>query len=245
MIGRIVWFAALAGIALLTAGLQFDLHSRAVPAAAPLVPAPLRNVAQVQITAQALGSGDPATALAEAERLVRRRPAPAEYLAMLAVAQARTGRQAAAVQTIQIAGQRGWREPVTQEAVLRLALAAGDTPEAARRYVALFLDQRTPDSLLQSLGPAVLGAPGGLGQQTMVAIIVGGQRWQSLFLRRGGRVMPPAAFGAITAEAVRRNAAFDCGLLGQAIAGIGRSDALAAARLREAAARRCPGTGPA
>jgi hypothetical protein len=58
---------------------------------------------------------------------------------LLAVAQAKAGNAEAAGLAIQIAGQRGWREPVAQEAVLRLALGAGNKPEAARRYAALFL----------------------------------------------------------------------------------------------------------
>lgn len=244
MIGRIVWFAALAGLALLTAGLQLDLHSRTVPAAAPMVPAPLRNYAQVQITAQALGNAEPAAALAEAERLVHRRPAPAENLAMLAIAQARAGQDEAAGQTIQIAGQRGWREAATQEAVLRLALAAGDQSEAARRYAALFLNERTPNALLETLGPAVLDEPGGQGQQTMVALIVGGERWHATFLRRGAMVMPPAAFSAIAGEALAKNAVFDCRVLGQTVTTLGQRDKDAAARLSAAAARRCPGPDP-
>jgi hypothetical protein len=244
MIGRALWFAALAGIALLTAGLQLDVHSGSAPGMAPLVPTPLRNFAQVEVTARALRGTDTAAALAEAERLVHRRPAPAEYLALLALAQARAGQEAAAGRTIQIAGQRGWRELATQEAVLRLALAAGDKPEAARRYVALFLNQRTPNPLLEALGPAVLDEPGGLGQRTMVAMIVGGERWHSTFLRRGALVMPPAAFSTIAAEAMARNAAFDCGVLGQAVATLDQRDKDAAARLSEAAARRCPGPDP-
>ena len=245
MIGRALWFAALAAVALLTAGLQLDLHAGSAPGLAPLVPAPLRNFAQVEVTARALGSPDTAVALAEAERLVHRRPAPAEYLALLALAQARAGQSEAAGRTIQIAGQRGWREPATQEAVLRLALAAGDKPEAARRYVALFLNAATPNALLEALGPAVLDEPGGLGQQTMVAVIVGGERWHSTFLRRGALVMPPAAFAAIASEAMERNAGFDCRVLGQTVTALGQRDKGAAARLRAAAARRCPGTDPA
>lgn len=43
--------------------------------------------------------------------------------------------------TIQISSQRGWREPVAQVAVLRLALDADDKAEAAHRYAALFLQR--------------------------------------------------------------------------------------------------------
>jgi hypothetical protein len=243
MIGRIIWFAALAAIALLTAALQLDMQSKKAPGLAPLVPAPLRNEAQSQIVQTALTGKDTKLAVAEAERLVRRRPLPAESLTMLAVAQAKAGQMDAAGRTIQIAGQRGWRVPVAQEAVLRLALGAGDKAEAARRYAALFLRAQTPDSLLEELGPAVLGEPGGLGQQTLVAIVVGGERWHSTFLRRGVRVMPPAAYSAIVADSLARGAVFDCVVLGQSLRQAERRDPAAAADLRRAAARRCPEVG--
>jgi hypothetical protein len=240
MIGRIVWFTALAAVALLTAALQIDMQSRRSPALADLVPEPLRNVAQVRITQAALDGEDSARALAEAERLVRRRPVPAEYLTLLATGQAKAGEVEKATQTIQIAGQRGWREPLAQEAVLRLALSAGDKPEAARRYAALFLRDQTPDRLLEELGPAVLAEPGGLGQQTLVAIVVGGERWHSLFLRRGARVMPPAAFSAIATDSIAKGTAFDCKALAASIDTLKQRDADAANTLRAAARRRCP-----
>lgn len=166
---------------------------------------------------------------------------PAEYLTLLAVAQAKAGQAEAAGLTIQIAGQRGWREPVAQEAVLRLALGAGDKAEAARRYAALFLRSGTPDALLLELGPEVLDEPGGAGQQTMVDIVAGGERWYERFLQRGPQVMPPAAFAAITAESIKRGAAFDCEVLGQSIAAVQQRDAAAGAQLSAAAAGKCPG----
>ena len=244
MIGRIIWFAALAAIALLTTALQLDMHSKKAPGLAAVVPAPLRSQAQVQIVQTALAGKDAKLAVAEAERLVRRRPLPAESLTLLAVAQAKAGDLDAAGRTIQIAGQRGWRVAMAQEAVLRLALGAGDKPEAARRYAALFLRDQTPDSLLEELAPAVLGEPGGLGQQTMVAIVVGGERWHTTFLRRGVRVMPPAVFSAIAASSVLEGAAFDCGALAQSIKAVGQRDAGAGYNLAMAASSRCSKQAP-
>jgi hypothetical protein len=239
MIGRIIWFATLAAVGLLTAGLQLDKQSEAAPVLAPLVPGPLRNFAQTRIAAEAAENGDPAVAVAEAERLVRRRPIPAEYLSTLAVAQAKAGQAEAAGITIQMAGKRGWRAPVAQEAVLRLALDAGDQAEAARRYAALFLRNTTPDELLRELGPAVLGEPGGAGQRTMADIVAGGERWHESFLQRGPQVMPPAAFAAITARAIKQGAIFDCTLLEQSISAVEQRDAGAAAPLRAASTKEC------
>ncbi|WP_073974168.1 tetratricopeptide repeat protein [Erythrobacter donghaensis] len=240
MIGRIIWYAALIALALLATALQIDKQAETTPAVARFVPAPLRNFAQTRVTQAALEQGDPAVALAEAERLVRRRPLPAEYLTLLAIGQAKAGQAERAAATIQLAARRGWRDPVAQEAMLRLALANADRREAARRYAALFLNDRTPDALLLELGPAVLDGPDTAARDTLVAIVVGGERWHPAFLRRGARVMPPAAFAAIAADSLARGATFDCRALQISLDLLGKRDAAAAAQLRTAADKRCP-----
>jgi hypothetical protein len=239
MIGRIIWFAALLAIAVVTTALQIDKQSEAALALAPLVPAPLRNFAQTHVAAAAAEGDDAALALAEAQTLVRRRPVAAEYLTLLAVAQTKAGQGEAAALTIQIAGQRGWRAPLAQEAVLRLALAAGDQAEAARRYAALFLHDTTPDALLEELGPAVLDEPNGPGQQTLATIVSGTDRWHAGFLRRGARVMPPQAFSAVAAASRDQGAQFECVPLNQAIRVLQQRDAAAAQQLQQLAAD-CP-----
>jgi hypothetical protein len=247
MIARLAWIIVLAVAALVTTGLQLDLRSRSAPGLAPVVPAMLRDQAQTAVTRQALTGGDAAQALAEARTLVTRRPLPAENLALLAAAQVKAGQEEAALRTIQIAGRRGWREPAAQEAMLRLALANADRPEAARRYAALFLRTATPDALLIELGPAVFGKDGGgadaSARDTLVAIVVGGERWHSAFLRRGARVMPPAAFAAIAQGSIARGVRFDCGVLKGSLDILARRDAGAAATLRAAALARCPALG--
>lgn len=240
MIARFIWWVGLAAIAVLTTLLQFDIGSRSNDSLASVVPSGLRGYAQAGMVQKALAGDDAALAVTEAKALVRRRPLPAENLTLLATAHAKAGQIDAAGTAIQIAGQRGWRDPAAQEAVLRLALAAGDEAEAARRYASLFLRNRTPDALLLDLGPAVLDDAGGIGQRTLVAIVVGGERWHDQFLRRGQRVMPPAAFSAIAAESLAKGAAFDCNVLGQAVRGLRQRDAAAAETLRSAAAGRCP-----
>lgn len=246
MIARILWFAALVVVALVTAVLQVDKQAETSPALAPLVPAPMRNYAQTRITAAALESGDPKAALAEAERLVRRRPLPAEYLTLLAVGQAKTGQEARAAETIQVAAKRGWREPLAQVAMLRLALANADRTEAARRYAALFLRDATPDALLLELGPEVLDGPEAeaeAARDTILAVVVGGDRWHATFLRRGARVMPPAAFAAIAQGSIERGVRFDCKVLKVSVDSLARRDGGAAASLRAAGVKRCPKLG--
>lgn len=238
MIARGVWWAGLACVAVLTTALQFDFKARSAPQFAALVPEPLRNNAQVGIVRQAGQDGE--RALAEAEKLVRRRPVPAEYLTLLAAGQARAGQTEAAVRTLQVAGRRGWREPVAQLGMLRLALAAGDRPEAARRYAALFLRGETPDALLEELGPEVLAGRDNPGRDTLVAVVVGGERWHGTFLRRGSRVMPPDAFAAIAAESIRRGATFDCTTLDASLRQLRLRDAGAAEPIVAVAAGRCP-----
>jgi transposase InsO family protein len=241
MIGRIIWLAAPAAIAVLTAALQIDMQSRKMPALPNVVPEILRDQAQQRIARNAITGDDPAQALAEVEKLVRRRPIPAENLTLLALAQTRAGQDEAAVRSIQVAGRRGWREPAAQEAVLRLAIEAGDRPEAARRYAALFLRASTPDALLTALGPAVLDGPDRSGRDTLVAIVVGGERWHSTFLRRGAKVMPPAAFVAIASDSMARGVTFNCQELQVSSRALARRDQAGADNLRTAAQKRCPG----
>ncbi|MFM7377021.1 MAG: hypothetical protein ACKO1O_02640 [Erythrobacter sp.] len=243
MIGRIIWFTALLVAALLTAALQLDLRTRQAPGLAPAVPAMLRNQAQTAVTREALVKGGAAQALAEARTLIVRRPLPAENLLLLAAAQVKAGQEEAALRTVQIAGRRGWRQPAAQEAMLRLALANGDRPEAARRYAALFLLPATPDELLVKLGPAVFGDGDATARDTLVAIVVGGERWHAGFLRRGSRVMPPAAFAAIAQSSMARGVRFDCKVLKVALGQLALRDKAAAEQLRAAALDRCPAIG--
>ncbi|MBI1402426.1 MAG: hypothetical protein GC147_04355 [Porphyrobacter sp.] len=239
MIGRIAWFAALLAIAVVTTGVELDRESGRKPALAPLVPEPFRAFAQPRIVGEATRSTDAAQALAEARRLIRRRPLPAEHLSLLAVAQTKAQMPQAAAITIQVAGQRGWREPIAQEAVLRLALAAGDRPEAARRYLALLLESAASDALLRELGPPIFeGAEGEPGRAAMAEVVADTERWPDLFLRRGERVMPAKVFAEVVATAAARGADFDCAVLEKTQAAVARKDD-EAARILEPAVRSC------
>jgi hypothetical protein len=240
MIGRLAWPALLLALAVLTGFLQIDRQADITPSLAPMVPQPLRNYAQTRIAAAAAEGTDSAVALDEARRLVRRRPVPAEHLTLLALVQARAGERAQAGITIQIAAQRSWREPISQDAVLRLALAANDEAEAARRFAALFLNKSTSNALLEELAPAVLGETDGPGQRTLVEIISGTERWHATFLRRGGQVMPPSTFADIAVASMARGTRFDCAILSGTIYGLQRKDAVSAERIAAAGQKHCP-----
>lgn len=238
MIGRIAWWATLTLIDLITSALQFDVQSRRSPQLASVVPPPLRGNAQVHIVRSALAGQDPAPAVREAERLIQRRPLPAENLVLLAKGQAKAGQVDAAARNIQIAGQSGWREPLAQEAVLRLALAAGDNPAAARRYAALLLQRQSPDTLLEASGGPFSTRPATPDSRRW---------WQSSSGVNAGtrpscgaRVMPPAAFSAIVADSLAPGLVFDCPLLGHSAGQVRLRDPAAAADLRRAAAKTCP-----
>lgn len=237
---RIVWFVSLAAIALLTAGLQLDLLAARTPGLVPFVPEPLRSASQTAVTTAALVESDSAGSLAEAQRLVQRRPVPARSLVLLAIAQGKAGKPELASKTIQVAARRGWREQLAQEAMLRFALTAGDKPEAARRYAALFRREATPDALLVELSPQVLGEPRGAGRSTVAGIIAGADRWHQMFLQRGARVMPADAFAEIVATAADRGARFDCAALNNTAKGVRQRDVAAATQLAAVIARRCP-----
>ncbi len=239
MIRSILWWAMLAGVAVVTIGVQMDRQAKRAPAIAATVPEPFRATSQFTVAAYALGDEDPAVALAEAQELVRARPLPAENLRILAQAQTLAGQVDAATLTIQYAAQRGWREPIAQESMLRLALNAGDEAEAARRYAALFLKNQTEDALLLELGSQILASPGGPGRETLATIVGGGERWHRQFLQRSARVMPPDAFLEIIQSTSETGTRYDCTALRQILPGVSQRDAASGDALSELIEAQC------
>jgi hypothetical protein len=227
MITTALWRIAIIAVTLVTIGVQFDRQARATPAIAASVPEPFRAFAQAAIAVNALQGSDPELALREAQYLVAVRPVPAEHIRLLAQAQFAAGQLADGSVTIQVAAQRGWRDPLAQEAMLRLAIAADDQAEAARRYAALFLRRDTDDATLVEVGPAVLAEPRGPGRQTLTEIVGGGERWHNQFLRRGARTIPADAFVEIVSETTANGAQYDCNVLRQSTDVLGNRDAKA------------------
>lgn len=239
MIARILWIAVLTAIGVVTASVQLDRQTRRTPVLATSVPEAARSSAQLAVAAYALSGDDPDYALAEAERLVRRRPLPAEHLRLLAQAQFAAGEVEQSSLTIQYAAQRGWRDPLAQESMLRLAIDAGDAPEAARRYAALFLRRETEDALLQEWAPQILSEPGGEGRKTLATIVGGAERWQNQFLHRGVRTMPPDAFAEIITTTAASGTRYDCKVIRQIETILEPRDAAAAAQIAEVIADQC------
>lgn len=194
---HIAWPILLLGVAVIAAAAQLDRQTRRDPQLSPLVPWPARSFAQRHVAAEALGGDDKALALAEARRLIQRRPVPAEHLRLLAEAQLSAGEPAAAYRTIQLAARRGWRDRATQEATLLIALEAGDDAEAARRLAALWvLDPRA--ERLPALAARVLESEE--ARETLSLIAADAPRWRGRFLASGGRVIAPDVFADLTAR---------------------------------------------
>lgn len=200
MIGRLIWVVAIIAIAAVTSYAQLDRQARLWPELASGVPAPFRAFAQAHVTAEAIQQGDAESGLAEARRLIARRPIPAEHLRMLAAAQLKAGAAEQSIVSVQLAARRGWRDLRAQEAMLRLALAAGDKAEASRRYAALLHNPRSDNALLIKLGPAVFGEAGSAGRQTFADIVSTGGRWRGILRVRGAKVIPGDAYAEIMRE---------------------------------------------
>jgi hypothetical protein len=210
MILRIAYFAALLMVALLTIGLQLDRAARTHPELAEWTPPPLRSGAQAAIARKAQREGAADRALEDARTLVARRPVPAEHLTLLALAEATAGDPRAGARTLEIAGTRGWREPLAQEAMARIALANGDGEAAALRLIALMLRPQTPAALLEDIAAATFASSRGEAVQAVGEIVAAGERWQGQYLRRGAASFPPRAFADATARAIASGARFDC-----------------------------------
>lgn len=200
-------FAALALVAI---GAQLDRASYLRPELSVIVPAPFRSFAQPTTALLALAREDGAAAAAEARRLVRRRPMPAEHLFTLAMSEMRGARPAAFAKAFRLASTRGWRYPPLQVTAAQAALASGDVPGAANRVAALWAED--PDNpSVAPLTAALLEAPGGV---EAFATPLGQTRvWSSNFLRRGPGVAAPADVLATIIAARRGGARFECAAL--------------------------------
>ena len=239
MIGRIIWWTLLLVVAGVATGVQLDRQARKTPELAPLVPELFRSASQPRITALAIESGSAEAGLAEAQRLIQRRPLPARHLRLLAQAQFASGQAAPSSLSIQYAAQRGWRDSMAQQAVMELALAADDRAEAARRFAALFLIRGTDRDLLENAAARVFAMPAGEERTVFAEIVTGGDRWHNAFLTRGARILPADAFAQVVETSMENGAKFPCPALTQALRFIASKDAAAGERLARLQDARC------
>lgn len=155
-------------------------------------------------------ANDRGEVLEAAQLLAARRPIPAETLRTLAIAQISAGLTDAGLHTIQIAGQRGWRDPATQSAMLQIAISSGDESEAARRFAALLIQLGIDDAQLADVATALFVQPDGASAAELAEVIAGTERWQDTFLRRGARIFPEESLVWIFNTASCKGAKFDC-----------------------------------
>ncbi|MDY7097220.1 MAG: hypothetical protein SXU28_03690 [Pseudomonadota bacterium] len=239
MIGRIVFYAALLAIAIVTAGLQMDRQTAASPQLAPAVPDVFRSIAQARIAANAVGSGNSQAALEEAEKLVMRRPVPSQSLRLLALAQYGAGDIQAGSYSIQIAAQRGWRDIAAQEAMLSLALAAGDKPEAVLRYVALLANDRASEEFMTQSGQSLFGSGDEVAIETLTEIAMDTERWRGGLVRKAGQFMPPPAFAEFVEQVAGRLDGSECEIFKRSAKRVGRSDKAASERIEAVIQKSC------
>lgn len=203
---RIVWTVFLAVVALLACGAQLDRAARRQPALATVVPAPFRNFAQESMTLATVRSAEPSVALAEARTLVSRSPTPAEHLTLLAIAEERSGDRTGSARLIQRAAQRGWRDPIAQQAMFDIALGAGDPVEASHRLAALWALQEE-QAPLKDMGQRLMSQP--QGRKALADSLVAGGSWANSFLR--SVAADPTTEAVETVDlALRSGASIDC-----------------------------------
>jgi hypothetical protein len=168
---------------------------------------PFRSFAQETTALLALTAGDSAAARDEAQRLVRRRPMPAEHLFALGLAEMRSGHPQAFAADFRAASTRGWRFSPLQVTAAQAALANGDVKGAANRVAALWAAD-SGNALLSGLTKSLLTAPG--GAEAFAVPLAQTHVWSENFLGAlPGLVEPPIALRTVLA-ARRAGARFNC-----------------------------------
>jgi len=203
MIARVVWIATLAIVAVKIAGLQLDRQTRRTSAIAQGVPELFRSAAQFPIAANALAGPDPVLVLSEAEKLVSRRPMPAEHLRVLAQAQFAAGEYNQGTLTIQYAAlflRRDTRDELLEE-LGREVLAE---PEGAGRTTLVDIVSGGERWHNQFMNRGARVMPPDAFAEIVRSTIAQGARYDCGLLEQAGRVVSARdeAIGASFAEIV-------------------------------------------
>lgn len=196
---NILWLSLIASIAVIGLFAQLDRQSRYSPELSVFVPQPMRSFSQYHYAASAVATDtETEVALAEASRLLNRRPMPAKHMSLLAHAQSAAHQQSQGLQTIQAAARRGWRDTAAQSAMLGLAMASDDGVEAARRLAAIWALTPT-DDLLIDIAPQVLARPDAMAE--FARLLGTSPRWANAVRQRGPRVLPEDQMSDLLARA--------------------------------------------
>ncbi len=144
---RILAVAALLAYAVLAAGSGADRLSMDDPALAKQVPALFASEALRTLGADALANGKAVEAAQIGERAIRDAPTDPQSTALFGAGKFASGQRPLADRAFRVAGQLGWRVPITQSYWMGEALAAGKYDLAALRLDALLRQQ--PELLRQ------------------------------------------------------------------------------------------------
>lgn len=205
---RAFYFLILAALAAGVIGVQLDRQAYGDPAVLPVVPAPMRAVAQqrmVEIAVTSAEAGQDITG--EARDLVRKRPLPAHHLVLFAQAAELAGEREEAILALELSAVRGWREPVPQLAVAQASLLSGNYAAAAQRLAALSVTGAAPDQT-NALLAAMIADEG--GRDALADLLTREGTWKGWIVQRIRPLGTDEQFADIIAMAWDRGADLNC-----------------------------------
>ncbi|TNE33783.1 MAG: hypothetical protein EP350_03475 [Alphaproteobacteria bacterium] len=204
---RWVWPLLMLAAGIVVTMVQVDRQSRRSPEIAAFAPEAVRGFGQYHVAAGLLHDGEIGPGVEAARKLVAARPMPAENLRLYAQAQLLAGNQQQAAVAFQQAARHGWRDAIAQEVQLRLALAADDHAEAARRLAALWA---TTGESVKLVELSSLTLADDESREAFAQILADSPRWNRRFLYIGSHSLSPEQFRQVLEVAIARGASFNC-----------------------------------
>lgn len=124
---------------------------------------------------------------------------------------------------------------------MRFALASDDKAEATRRFIALMLKPQTSDQSLAEMGSLIFSEPTNQAHQTLVELLVGTQKWHSVFVSRGLNALPTEAYVEALIGANQHGVEFDCNQLQLSARALERrpESQIASKAIKDLIARQC------
>lgn len=224
---RLLWCISLGVLACIATVAQVDRHAHELPALADWVPERFRNFALVRQAATEAAEGSPGRAVTDARRLIILHPIPAENLTILAIAEHRAGNEFRSAHALTLAAQRGWREPLAQQAVALAAAKSGQGKIAADRLSALW---RTAvgKPFARELTVQLLEVPD--VRNHFAAKLDNEKAWVPSFLNWAVSNISPSVFTNLVEAANQRGAKFDCSFINKAARSMLQNGALSLAK---------------
>lgn len=208
ILGRVAWAALVLLTAMGAVGLQMDRAARKDIWVARSVPPAFQGYALETLAREAYAANNNRQGLAHSRELVRRRPVPAENLALLTYGLMVSGQNEAALSVLLLSAQRGWRDSFTQRLMAASAEQAGQPQVAAQRLLALWR-MGNPDPQTKALSQAVLTNSKGLATFSQ-GIVQNDRGWGTNILVWGAESLPAQSMRAIIASMARQHVKMDC-----------------------------------